>query len=69
MKRVTKLKTMVERMRLLSGMSKQFNHYRPMARSGKWVREQALRRFVNPPVIGRPSYFSLNDRLQQKFDL
>jgi hypothetical protein len=68
MKRVTKLKTIVERMRLLSGMSKQFNRYRPGRRSGIKVKLEVLARFVNPPLVGRPSYYSLNDKKQIKLD-
>lgn len=55
--------------RILSGMPAKFNVSGKGRRPGAMARQKILERWANPPVIGRPSFFSLGDKHQLKFDL
>ena len=65
------VKRILEVQRKLSGMAGQFNSGRPGRRPAKAARLKILEIWANPPVPakrGRPSFFSLRDKYQGKFD-
>jgi hypothetical protein len=61
--------SILRRQRILSNMKPEF----PRRRFARTLREtsqylEALEKFNNPPIRGRPSFFLLADRHQIKFD-
>jgi hypothetical protein len=60
--------TMLNTMRVLSGMSPEFSgsaRRRPKLHEGRHA--LTLARFIQKPKLGRPTFFSLGDKCQLKF--
>ena len=75
MKRSVSVESILRNQRILSRMSGSINLWgerkrvRSAVRKETKLRLEILARWENPPILGRPTFFSLADKHQLKFDL